>query len=422
MKVARLIMITLENNNKFYNMSENPDGTFTVKYGRVNKTEQTESYPISAWEKKHKEKLKKGYKDVTHLFVESVTSDGSTTSTALIDISDSKVKNLFDTLQAYANKSIKQNYTVSAENVTQLQVDEAQAALDKIAIELKVGVSCEVINKHLLELFMIVPREMKSVKDHLIQSNIATKKDLEIAQEVIAKEQGILDVMAGQVAQIKATKNAGNPKEIKKSLNVLEAMGLEITPITDSKIIDLIKDKLNDLKRNGQQDNSKLFKQAFQVTNKKTQVLFDKHLASASDKKTELFWHGSRNANYLSIAEKGLLIRPAGAGYNGSMFSDGIYFGNQSGKSLNYTDYRGAYRSYTSGNSNRVFLLLFDVHVGNPLHIYKHDSSCYTIDKRVKKEGYDCVWAHAGASLAYDEVIIYNSNQCTIKYIIELEG
>ena len=38
MRVAKLIMVTGENNNKFYNMTEQSDGTIKVEYGRVDKT------------------------------------------------------------------------------------------------------------------------------------------------------------------------------------------------------------------------------------------------------------------------------------------------------------------------------------------------------------------------------------------------
>ena len=64
-KFVKLIMVTEENNNKFYNMTY--DGTspsFHVEYGRVEKTSVKETYPIGLWDKKYKEKVKKGFGDV----------------------------------------------------------------------------------------------------------------------------------------------------------------------------------------------------------------------------------------------------------------------------------------------------------------------------------------------------------------------
>lgn len=44
-----LIMVTAENNNKYYNCFPEGDN-FRVEYGRVNSTKTTTSYPMSKWE------------------------------------------------------------------------------------------------------------------------------------------------------------------------------------------------------------------------------------------------------------------------------------------------------------------------------------------------------------------------------------
>ena len=53
-------MVTADNNNKYYEMTWEGGTTFTVKYGRVELTETTMSYPISQWDKKYREKVNKG--------------------------------------------------------------------------------------------------------------------------------------------------------------------------------------------------------------------------------------------------------------------------------------------------------------------------------------------------------------------------
>lgn len=428
-KVAKLIMVTAENNNKFYNMTvAEGSSTIEIEYGRVQKTSVKETYPIGMWDKKYNEKIKKGYKDVTNLYATIEKEDDKKqtgTKKSMGDIQNLIVKKLFDELQGYANKSIAQNYTVKVENVTQAQVDEAQKALDEITREIKVGAKKDILNKHLLNLYSIVPRQMSNVKSHLFENDLSSKTLVESAQKKIADEQATLDVMAGQVAQLKAQNELNKPtkegkEEAKKALNILDVMGLEITPVTDPQIIAMIKDKMNDLKINGQQDNSKIFKQAFTVINKKTQARFDKYLASAQNKQCQLLWHGSRNANYLSIAEKGLMIRPAGAGYNGSAFGDGIYFAQHSGKSLNYSDYSGSYRSYTGGSSSQAFLLLFNVNVGKQKVV--SNSGNYNL-KDLRKDGFDSTWAKATPQsyIRYDEYIVYQEEQCTIQYLIEVQ-
>ena len=55
-----LIMVTSNNNNKYYNLF--PDGDrLRVEYGRVDATKTTTYYPISKFESQVKSKLKKGY-------------------------------------------------------------------------------------------------------------------------------------------------------------------------------------------------------------------------------------------------------------------------------------------------------------------------------------------------------------------------
>ena len=49
------------NNNKFYQMIDNHNGFFVVKYGRVGTEGQTHSYPIEQWDDKYYEKIRKGY-------------------------------------------------------------------------------------------------------------------------------------------------------------------------------------------------------------------------------------------------------------------------------------------------------------------------------------------------------------------------
>ena len=62
---TKLICVTPNNNNKFYNMTDLGNGQFKVEYGRVGAAATTLTYPISDWNKKYNEKIKKGYVDIT---------------------------------------------------------------------------------------------------------------------------------------------------------------------------------------------------------------------------------------------------------------------------------------------------------------------------------------------------------------------
>jgi poly [ADP-ribose] polymerase 2/3/4 len=416
-KVVKLIFVSADNHNKFYNLFDQGDGTFKVNYGRVQGTSQTMSYPMSGWDKIYREKTRKGYKDVTHLFTESIQTGatGATGGTTKIArIANNLIHQFIEKIQAYATKSVAANYTVSQDDVTEEQVNFAQGILTKISTGLDT-LSNNEIDKLLLELYSVIPRKMVHVRDHLTKQNADAAQSKKWLMELMDNEQKTLDVMAGQVELIKkereAQKESAN-EPIEKELSILDVMGIQMQEV-DANEIALIKQHLGPTQHQ--------FRAAFKVVNKKSEEKFNKAVEQANNKKTQMFWHGSRNENWFNILQTGLLIRPSGAVYTGSMYSDGVYFADKAQKSIGYSSLRGSY--WTRGNSNVGYLALFETHIGAQKHIYKHDSSCYSITfEKLKKDGFDSVFAHGGADLRNNEYIVYNPSQCTIRYIVELEN
>lgn len=419
-KKVKLVCVTGElNNNKLYEMEENDDGsTFTARWGRVGGPMASKSYPMREWDKIYREKTGKVrngyiYKDVTELYAEEKpASNGATTVKEMISSGrHSTVRDIVQRLLAYAKRSIQMNYTVSSEAVTQKQVDRAQELLDEIATLGYDSKNVDQINKRLIEFFQVVPRKMKKVQDHLIP--LDGKDHSKLFDDIIVNEQNTLDVMAGQVAmQDKDKSKADKPKDKKQAeADILDQMGLELEPVTDPVIIAEIKAKM--------QSKAKMFKHAFRVVNKKTSSVYETYFAKAANKKTELYWHGSRSENWISIMEKGLLIRPSGAAYSGSMFGDGIYFASEFDKSLGYTSISAS--RWAGGSANNAFLALYRVHLGKQ---YVTQSSDYSLSyKRLQSMGsYDSTHGKKGSYLMRDEYIIYQPCQCTIEYLVEVEG
>jgi poly [ADP-ribose] polymerase len=401
-------------------MFEQSNNTFVAQYGRVQLTEVTHTYPISDWDKIYKSKTKKGYKDVTHLFKEIIAEKTAEAASAgetvtQVEIQNRAVKALFDRLMAYAKKTVAENYTVTQESVTQAMVDEAQLHINELNKMLGSKSSIEELNKKLIELYTTIPRQMSNVRDHLIKS-YTSKSDIEHVDRMMKKEQDLLDTMAGQVQLIRqqkdAAKNAPKNVETKQTVDMLSAMGLTVDEVNADEI-KIIKNMMG--------PNANQFRQAFRVSNATSQKRFDEQIANAKNKKTELFWHGSRNENWFNILQTGLLIRPSCAVHAGSMFSDGIYFADKAKKSIGYSSLRGSY--WSGGSSNEGYLALFEAHIGSQRHIYKHDTSCYSIThENLKKQGFDSVFAHGGADLVNNEYIVYKPEQCTVKYIIEISN
>jgi poly [ADP-ribose] polymerase len=417
-KKVKLVYVAVEDgkteqSNKYYEMEENDNGTYTATWGRIgapNPSTQTKS--MSEWQKTYNSKVKKGYTDHTELFiVEGKSSKKSGTVKDFLKSRTQTVIDLVKKLQGWAKGSIEQNYTVTSEQVTQKQIDRAQVMLNELtAIDVK---DFTAFNKMLLEFFKVVPRKMKNVKDHIISADKLDENGKRITHfdqknKIISDEQATLDVMSGQVL-LNSNVQEQETDEPEIETDIIKASGLELKEVTDSSVISQIKNLMA--------DNKSKFKIAFEVMNNQTQVAHTTHVAKAKNKKLELFWHGSRNENWWSIMTTGLLIRPSNAVHSGSMFGDGIYFADKFQKSFGYTSGRGSY--YAGGSSNEAILALYDVHVGEQKHIKHHDSSCYSLSAKVlAKDGFDSVFAHGGADLRNNEYIVYQSPQSTIKYLV----
>ena len=402
-RIARLICVTSDNNNKYYNMEEHADGSFTCHWGRVDVTDNVTTYPSSkGFDRQLQSKVKKGYKDVTSLRVIAAATS------AFASLGTDEISRLVEELQRYAKQSVQQNYTVSSEAVTQRQVEEAQRTIDDIIPLIKRGTKTEIINQLLLELYKIIPRRMGNVRDHLIEFPIiSSSKNQDAVDHLIANEQATLDVLQGQV-QVNTVQQAQTQTN---QQTILQAMGIEIFQ-TQPSDVDMIKKLLGGC--------SNQYRRSFIVVNKKTQAAFDKFVAKAKEQRRRLFWHGSRNENWWSIISSGLVLRPSNAVITGKYFGYGIYFADKARKSIGYCSLQGSY--WARGSSNKGFLSLYDVHVGNSFRIKHHEQWCFDLtESKLKARGqYDSLFAEGGADLRNNEYIVYNENQSTIKYLVEI--
>ena len=401
------------NNNKFYKMQENADGTFTVTYGREGAAKPaTETYSMDRWNEKFKEKLgpRKGYTDITHLrALNEVKVDTKNSKGVSIISTDRHVDELIKALQGYANQVTQATYKVEAKAVTQIQIDTAQGHLDTLTHSFKnhygtSGWNLNLFNAELTKLYIVIPRKMAKVADHLVTKDW-TKGEIE---KLIGDEQSNLDAMASQVTT--NTASAAGDAVDAPSTTLLDQLGLEVSLVTDKKTLDMVKAKA--------QNHAHRVLRVFAVTNKATQKVYDAAFSKASDKKTDLLWHGSRSQNWFAILQMGLLIRPSNAVITGAMFGNFVYFAAESDKSMGYTDNGRWVNGRASG---RVYMGLYDVHLGKQLIKNVHDSSCYNLHDTLPNSGCDSVWAKKGPSLYRDEFMV-KPNQCTIKYLVEFSA
>lgn len=399
-KPRYLVMVTASaNNNKYYKQIPHGD-TWTAEYGRVGSSPQRREYSMRQWDSKYNEKIRKGYVDQSDL-VEDLIQVEKPKKSEYKEIENKVIAEIVDRLQSMARKAISDNYTISSNKVTQAMIDEAQNVLTSLLAAPDV----KSFNDILLNLFTVIPRKMGNVQYYLAKE----KGDF---SDIIQKEQDLLDVMKGQVIQ-KQIIEEKSENESQADVTILEQMGLEFEEC-DRNDIAIIKSSLGSC--------ADKFYKAWRVKNLKTQKRYDNFVKENNITDTKLLFHGSRNENWWSIINSGLVLKPTNAVITGKMFGYGIYYAPKARKSLGYTSLSGSY--WAKGSSNSGFMALMDVAYGKPYDVYSFDSKYYSFDYDKLQcvcPGANCLHAHEGSMLRNDEIIIYKEEQCTIKYLIELK-
>lgn len=395
---CHLVCVTTVNNNKYYDMQDLGNGEFEVKYGRIGSSCTTVRYPMSRWNSIYNQKIGKGYKDQTSLVAVAAVK----TTEAYKPIEDVDIARLIDYLRKAARDTVTNNYTVASTQVTTAMVNKAQLILDHLYSVADTATLRE-FNDGLIELFAVIPRKMRNVSDYLASSRNETNS-------IIHREQQLLDVMAGQVS--------GNVVEEKisgdSSKTILEAFGLEFSPVTD-KDVAIIKKELGP-------ECAHMYYKAWRVENKATRKNFKEFCKGKGRLTKKLLWHGSRTENWWGILRSGLVLRPTNAVINGKMFGYGLYFAPKARKSVRYTSMRGS--TYAHGTSQFGFLSLYEVAYGKPYDV-TDNTGCWDMTwNKLQKVAPGCtsLHAHAGRALVNDEIIVYREDQTTIKYLVELKA
>lgn len=151
----------------------------------------------------------------------------------------------------------------------------------------------------------------------------------------------------------------------------------------------------------------------------------------------KLLWHGSRTTNFAGILSQGLRIAPPEAPTTGYMFGKGIYFADMVSKSANYC--------FPSKDGDTGLLLLCEVALGDIHELVNAKESLTKAPKEkhsVKGVGqtqpnpkskyilpgnvevpYGKPQKYLGkqSSLLYNEYIVYDVAQVTIRYLVEVE-
>ncbi|RKZ87364.1 MAG: hypothetical protein DRQ39_04280 [Gammaproteobacteria bacterium] len=122
-------------------------------------------------------------------------------------------------------------------------------------------------------------------------------------------------------------------------------------------------------------------------------------------------FHGSANANLLSIMMNGFYVPPSSASHvTGRMFGNGVYGASSSSKSFRYS-----VGMWGGRRSRMQTAYMFVVRFGMG-KIFETD----TTRTQGAPKGYHSIHAKAGRHLMNDEYIVYNTNQAKITHLIEM--
>lgn len=181
--------------------------------------------------------------------------------------------------------------------------------------------------------------------------------------------------------------------------------------VTNAKVIKNIEKFFNENKNAKHVSSHLKLKNVFELKDEEKLARFEKYAKSLSN--VQSLWHGTRAFNVLSILKNGLIIPKSGGSYNitGRMYGDGLYFSDQSTKSLNYS-----YGYWDGGpRDNNCFMFIADVAMGKMFEpVGYRGANIYPM------KGYDSTFAKAGVGgVMNNEMIVYNLEQACLRYLCE---
>lgn len=405
------------NNNKFYYMELNGD-VVNIRYGRVGTKGQTTSKMGGEREfnKILKAKFKKGYVESEidlEVEEETINSSGNILELAMeqIKMLDNECKKLVERLVQKNIHNITENTKIKYDIktglfktplgvVTAKGVNKAKLILDDISEMIqKNNTSSDMFIKKNEEYFTIIPTVIGNLRDNssFINTNNRVQEQYDICDSLIST----IEI----VAQEKAKQKTANSADIKNP----EVFDITLDVLKDKKDFDrLVKYFEKSKNRNhGGKINSAKIEKIYTINLGKEEKEYRYDLNNQMQ-----LWHGTKVANILSILKSGLLMPKYSPGQaTGYMFGQGLYFSDQSTKSLNYCD--GMYWN-NSAKQDKIYMFVADIAMGN----YQVPNSSRSVKPN---KGYDSYFAKARQSgVMNNEMIIFNNNQIRLRYLLEI--
>ena len=420
------------NNNKVWQYEVFDDGTMEIKYGRIGNALQSdgpETFSKSKLEKKIKEKTqpwngkKGGYVKIEIMAAPTGPTGASgnsahVKSAAVRDIAGTDpVLTTLVTRLAEANK-----HEIQIASGGQMDIDlstgiistpvgvVSKANVDQARIIL--GTKLEPFVKKqdfdnadfkraLSDYLMLVPQRVGHRNWHstFMPDTAAMTKQVSLLDQLEASIELVEQRMAA------ASANPGQPAAPARAFDVR----LELMDAKDPEFLAIC--KFYEEGRNDRHSSKHLKPvRGFRLTIPHMKAAWEADGAKM-DNKWRL-WHGSRIFNLLSIMKRGFVLpkQLPTAVIAGAMFGHGLYFSDQSTKSLNYSY---GYWQGGGGYDNNCFMFVVDVAMGK-----------YYVPSRsgimAPPAGHDSLFAKGQQSgVLNNEMIVFRTSQANITHLIE---
>lgn len=409
-----------DNNNKFYEVSLYEDGNVVGRNGRVGTEGVLQKKGVigeAGYDKLVAEKKKGGYREVE--IATTTTIQGATAPTvkeSLADIAKRDITNNNPFLNGLIDR-------LTAINRFQL-LSASGGQIDIVDGEVKTPLGLVTLNAvnnakvKLSELQTFVETKnlsndyVTALEDYLtlVPQKIPLKRGWESG---FFSEFTTFHRQSELLEQLENSINSYKPAPVAESKEPVKRLfGYSMKHVEDQNVInDIRRFYESNINRSHACSHLKL-KNVYALSNDDK---FNEFKSVADDiGNVQRLWHGTRAHNVLSILKGGLIIPTSSGGYTitGRMFGDGIYFSDQSSKSLNYA--YGYWGGSRSGYENNCFMLLAQVAMGKS----------YTPSGPTSRlpSGYHSMYAVGGRSgVQNNEMIVYKLNQAHLTFLCEFD-
>lgn len=399
-----------ENMNRFWDVELHDNDDVVTYWGRVGVNITDKRFPSagrSFMEKKIREKIRKGYTE-PKVVEAGATPSKSVGSNELHSIAKSQlIKSSNPILENLVQRFVQTNVHKITENTTITY--NANTGLFSTPLGIVTPEGIRDARTILAEIAKLVRnRKYNSVLSNLagqylriVPQRVGRKlvlEDLFPDEDAIQKQNDLLDSLESSYQSLQSTKTVKTDSG--KLIETVFKVDLDI--LADKKERDRIVKYFESSKKAMHNYDNVRVREIFAVK------VHDMHNSfNAALKPIKEVFHGTSQANCLSILKSGLKVSPPStAAIAGKAFGNGIYGAINSTKSLGYTFGRWGQGRY--GDAGWLFVC--DFAMGK---IQDAKFASYL------KTGYDSLWAKAGDRFYNDELIVYKNNQVNIKYLLE---